>query len=48
MSDSGDEEWSTEWIPYSERNEWADVTPIQQDDDDKNPVVAISYSAKCM
>ncbi|KAL9926882.1 farnesyl transferase alpha isoform 1-T3 [Glossina fuscipes fuscipes] len=46
MSDSGDEEWSTEWIPYSERNEWADVTPIQQDDDDKNPVVAISYSAK--
>lgn len=46
MSDSSDEEWAAEWIPYSQRNDWADVTPIAQDDGE-NPVVAIAYSAKC-
>lgn len=46
MSDSSDEEWTVEWIPYSQRDEWADVTPIAQDDGE-HPVVAIAYSAKC-
>lgn len=46
MSDSSDEEWAAEWIPYSQRAEWADVTPIAQDDGE-HPVVAIAYSAKC-
>lgn len=46
MSDSSDEEWAAEWIPYSQRNEWADISPIAQDDGE-NPVVAIAYSAKC-
>lgn len=45
MSDSSDEEWAAEWIPYSQRNEWADVSPIAQDDGE-NPVVAIAYSSK--
>ncbi|TMW46935.1 hypothetical protein DOY81_007991 [Sarcophaga bullata] len=45
MSDSSDEEWTAEWIPYSQRDEWADITPIAQDDGE-NPVVAIAYSAK--
>ncbi|XP_061389520.1 protein farnesyltransferase/geranylgeranyltransferase type-1 subunit alpha-like [Musca vetustissima] len=45
MSDSSDEEWSESFIPYSQRNEWKDVTPLPQDDGE-NPVVAIAYSAK--
>ena len=36
---------SSTWIPYSEREEWADVEPIAQDDG-PNPVVAIKYSAR--
>lgn len=35
-----------DWIPYSERSEWADLTPIAQDDGDY-PVVAVMYSFKC-
>jgi len=48
MGDSSDEEnLGTDWLPYSERNEWADVKPLPQDDG-VNPVVSIVYSPKCM
>lgn len=47
MGDSSDEEFSNEWIPYAERSEWKDVTPLDQDDGD-NPVVMIAYSEKCL
>lgn len=46
MSDSDSDDWSEEWIPYSERNEWADIVPILQDDGE-HPIVAIAYSPKC-
>lgn len=46
MNDSSDEELSNEWIPYSERSEWKDVEPLEQDDGE-NPVVVIAYSEKC-
>lgn len=46
MADSSDEEFPTEWIPYSKRPEWRDVTPLEQDDGE-NPVVVIAYSEKC-
>lgn len=46
MSDSSDDEITNEWIPYSERDEWKDVKPLEQDDG-KNPVVVIAYSEKC-
>jgi len=42
---SSDEELSTDWIPYAERKEWADVIPLEQDDGE-NPVVVIAYSEK--
>ncbi|CAD7088671.1 unnamed protein product [Hermetia illucens] len=46
MSDnSSDEELAPDWIPYRQRSDWADVTPIEQDDGE-NPVVVISYSEK--
>lgn len=45
MSDSDSDDWSEEWIPYSERNEWADIVPILQDDGE-HPIVAIAYSPK--
>lgn len=46
MSDSSDDDWSNDYLPYSERKEWADVTPIPQDDGE-NPIVAIAYSPNC-
>lgn len=46
MADSSDEEFSNEWIPYSKRPEWKDVTPLEQDDGE-NPVVVIAYSERC-
>lgn len=46
MSDSSDDECANEWIPYREREDWKDVTPLDQDDGE-NPVVVIAYSEKC-
>lgn len=46
MADSSDEEFPNEWIPYSKRPEWSDVTPLEQDDGE-NPVVVIAYSERC-
>lgn len=46
MGDSSDEEFVSEWIPYSQRPEWSDVTPLEQDDGE-NPVAVIAYSDRC-
>lgn len=46
MGDSSDDEVSNEWVPYSERDEWRDVQPLEQDDG-INAVVVIAYSEKC-
>lgn len=43
---SSDEDLAADHIPYAEREEWADVIPIEQDDG-QNPVVLIAYSEKC-
>ncbi|XP_037025203.1 protein farnesyltransferase/geranylgeranyltransferase type-1 subunit alpha [Bradysia coprophila] len=42
---SSDEDLAPDHVPYSERKEWADVIPIEQDDG-QNPVVLIAYSEK--
>lgn len=46
MSDTT-EDYSEEsnWVPYSERPDWSDVIPLEQDDG--LTVVKIAYSAKC-
>lgn len=44
-SDSSDDEVDN-WVLYREREEWKDVTPIEQDDG-PFPVVAIAYTDKC-
>ena len=47
MSDSSDELSSeSTYIPYSERPEWSDVEPLEQNDGD-NAVVRIAYSNRC-
>lgn len=46
MGDSSDEELVSEWIPYSKRPDWKDVTPLEQDDGE-NPVAVIAYSERC-
>ncbi|EDW77590.1 uncharacterized protein Dwil_GK24478 [Drosophila willistoni] len=46
MSDSSDDEYfCTDWLPYSERKDWEDIKPLEQDDG-PNPVVSIAYSQK--
>jgi hypothetical protein len=51
MSDSSDDETSvssqqSKWIRISDRPEWSDVKPVQQDEG-PIPVVRIAYSEKC-
>ena len=48
MSDTTTEDYSEEsnWVPYSERPDWSDVTPLEQDDG-QAAVVKIAYSARC-
>lgn len=43
---SSDEDLAADYVPYSERQEWADVIPLEQDDG-KSPIVLIAYSEKC-
>ena len=46
MSDTtGDYSEESSWVPYCERPDWSDVTPLDQDDG--LTVVKIAYSAKC-
>ena len=44
-SDSSEDELEN-WVFYRDREEWRDVTPIEQDDG-PFPVVAIAYTDKC-
>lgn len=46
MGDSSDEDFLDDWIPYSQRSDWKDVVPLEQDDGE-NAVVVIAYSEKC-
>lgn len=42
---SGDELEGSPWIPYSQRKEWSDVRPLEQNEG-KDPVARIAYSDK--
>ncbi|CAG0882770.1 unnamed protein product [Cyprideis torosa] len=44
MSDSDEDDPSARFIPFSQRPEWSDVTPIPQDDEPS--IVRINYSKK--
>ena len=47
MSQSSDDEIESHlWIPYSERKEWSDVKPLEQNEG-PDPVAKIAYSDKC-
>ena len=47
MSQSSDDEIESNiWIPYSQRKEWSDVKPLQQNEG-PDPVAKIAYSDKC-
>ena len=47
MSQSSDDELESNlWIPYSQRKEWSDVKPLQQNEG-PDPVAKIAYSDKC-
>ena len=47
MSESSTEELEENiWMPYSERKEWSDVKPLEQNEGPE-PVARIAYSDKC-
>ena len=43
---SADEHEENVWMPYSERKEWSDVKPLEQNEGPE-PVARIAYSEKC-
>lgn len=45
--DMTDRKASSSYIPLQERDQWSDLTPIEQDDG-PTPLVPIMYSEECM
>jgi protein farnesyltransferase/geranylgeranyltransferase type-1 subunit alpha len=35
-----------EFVPFNDRPEWNDITPVEQDEG-PNPIVPIAYSHEC-
>ena len=47
MSESSNEDLEgNNWMPYSQRKEWSDVKPLEQNEG-PDPVARIAYSEKC-